>query len=217
MSAIIEKACQWAECVAGCPEHGYSQRDRWGPDYDCSSFVISAFKQAGVPLECTYTGNMKSDMLEKGFVMLPKNTELTRGDVLLNEKNHCAIYIGDGKIVHASIAENGTIYPDKVGDQTGGEILIREYYDYPWDCVMRFGGENVPLSKISGFPITREGDSGAHVAAIQAALNYHGFSVAVNGVYNAETESAVLSFQSARGIEVDGIVGNESASYIFLT
>ena len=37
-----EKAVTWAIRIANDPAHGYDQDNRWGPDYDCSSLVISA-------------------------------------------------------------------------------------------------------------------------------------------------------------------------------
>lgn len=40
------------------------------------------------------------------------------------------------KIAHASISEKGTINGIK-GDQTGGEVCTREWYDKGWDTVMR--------------------------------------------------------------------------------
>ena len=36
-----EKAVTWAIKIANDPAHGYDQDNRWGPDYDCSSLVIS--------------------------------------------------------------------------------------------------------------------------------------------------------------------------------
>ena len=42
--SIKDKAVQWVIGVAEDNSHGYDQSSRWGPDYDCSSFVISAFK-----------------------------------------------------------------------------------------------------------------------------------------------------------------------------
>ena len=64
-----EKAVTWAIEIANDPAHGYDQDNRWGPDYDCSSLVISAWQQAGVPVKtkgATYTGNMKSVFLSCG-------------------------------------------------------------------------------------------------------------------------------------------------------
>ena len=55
----IEKAVTWALAIANDNTHGYDQQYRWGPDYDCSSLIISAWQQAGVPVKtkgAAYTG-----------------------------------------------------------------------------------------------------------------------------------------------------------------
>ena len=139
---IPEKAVEWAVNIAKDDSHGYDQNNRWGTDYDCSSLVISAYKAAGVPLTCTFTGNMRSDMLMNGFVTvgIDKATGigLQPGDVLLNEAHHTAMYIGNGQIVQASINEHGTVTGGTPGDQTGSEIAIRSYYNFPWEMVLRY-------------------------------------------------------------------------------
>ena len=141
---IPEKAVQWAVNIANDNSHGYDQSSRWGPDYDCSSLVISAYKNAGVPLACTYTGNMRLDMLSKGFQIVthkPTSTSgLQPGDVLLNEANHTAMYIGGGMIVQASGNENGGATGGRTGDQTGREISTMSYYtpSYGWDYALRY-------------------------------------------------------------------------------
>jgi hypothetical protein len=65
---------------------------------------------------------------------------LKKGDVLLNEVHHTAIYLGGGRIVHASINEKGTTTGGRSGDQTGREITTRDYYvpAYGWDLVLRY-------------------------------------------------------------------------------
>jgi cell wall-associated NlpC family hydrolase len=65
---------------------------------------------------------------------------LKKGDVLLNEVHHTAIYLGGGRIVHASINEKGTTTGGRSGDQTGREITTRDYYvpSYGWDLVLRY-------------------------------------------------------------------------------
>ena len=140
---IPEKAVEWALKIADDNSHGYDQTGRWGPDYDCSSLVISAYKHAGVPLTCTYTGNMRSDMLNNGFapavnVNLKTGKGLKKGDVLLNEVHHTAMYIGDGKVVHAAGNEYGKATGGKTGDQTGKEIGVTAYFNFPWDTVLRY-------------------------------------------------------------------------------
>lgn len=144
-----EKAIQWMEQTARDNSHGYDQRYRWGEkgDYDCSSAVITAWQNAGVPVKtngATYTGNMKPVFLRCGFkditssVNLATGAGLQRGDVLLNTTHHTAMYCGNGKLVNASINEKGGAVGGVPGDQTGREFVIRSYYNYPWNCVLRY-------------------------------------------------------------------------------
>lgn len=145
----IEAAVSWMESIAKDPAHGYSQVYRWGPDYDCSSLEISGWERAGVPVRtkgATYTGNMLGVYKKNGFkditktINLKTGAGLKRGDVLLNTRHHTATYCGNGKLVQASINELGKTRGGKVGDQTGREIWIRSYYNYPWTNVLRFVG-----------------------------------------------------------------------------
>lgn len=140
---VAYNATQNALNIANDNSHGYDQNNRWGPNYDCSSLVITAYKKAGVPLTCTYTGNMLGDMLAHGFknvthlVNLATGGGLEVGDVLLNVLHHTAMYIGNGMIVHASGNEFGSATGGKSGDQTGGEICTRSYWNFPWNYVLR--------------------------------------------------------------------------------
>lgn len=146
--SIIEKAVNWIIGIANDNTHGYDQGSRWSPDYDCSSLVISAWKQAGVNLTCTYTGNMYANMVNKGFsditsqVNLATGSGLARGDVLLNVASHTAMYIGNGQICEATGNENGGITGGQTGDQTGREICINNYRNYPWNYVLRYVAED---------------------------------------------------------------------------
>lgn len=146
--SIIEKAVNWIIGIANDNTHGYDQGSRWSPDYDCSSLVISAWKQAGVNLTCTYTGNMYANMVNKGFsditsqVNLATGSGLACGDVLLNVSSHTAMYIGNGQICEATGNENGGITGGQTGDQTGREICINSYRNYPWNYVLRYVAED---------------------------------------------------------------------------
>lgn len=220
--SVIEKAIAWALDVANDPAHGYDQNNRWGPNYDCSSLVISAFKEAGLPLTATYTGNMRYDFLRNGFkdaselnvVEFNMGAGLRRGDVLLNEQKHTAIYLGDGTLVQASINEKGEITGGQSGDQTGKEIHIRTYYNYPWQYVLRYVGEENTSETDGGesnmLPTLKRGSSGMSVKALQTLLKFRGCSLpkyGVDGDFGVETETAVKVFQSAAKLTADGIVG----------
>ena len=132
-SSVISKAVSWALKIAKDNSHGYSQKVRWGPHYDCSSFVISAYRNAGLSINATYTGDMYSGFKNAGFadvtnaVNLSTGADLKKGDVLLNKAHHAALVRAKGgAIVHSSNAKNG--------------ICTRDYYNYPWDCVLRYKG-----------------------------------------------------------------------------
>ena len=107
----IDAAVETARAIAADSAHGYDQQNRWGPDFDCSSLVIHAWREAGVPLQCTYTGDMRGDMLRRGVADVTESigcesgAGLERGDVLLNCARHTALYIGGGRLVHASADE----------------------------------------------------------------------------------------------------------------
>lgn len=120
--------------------HGYDQTFRWGEkgDYDCSSLVITCLREAGLATGgATYTGNMRDSLTGLDFVWIENPTELQRGDILLNETYHTGIYLGGGLLANASGNENGEATGGEPGDQTGREIWVRPYYDYPWDGVLR--------------------------------------------------------------------------------
>lgn len=150
--AGIENAISWALKIAADDSHGYDQDNRWGnPDYDCSSFVISAFEQAGIKLKsagATYTGDMRDAALKTGFsdvtnsVNLSNGKGLKRGDILLRAGHHVALYLGDGQLVHASINEHNGITGGQPGDQNGREILTRGYYNHPWSSILRYTGKS---------------------------------------------------------------------------
>ena len=137
----VALALKWAADDA----HGYDQAQRWGPDYDCSSFLISVWETVGVRVKkagATYTGNMRAAFLRCGFAEVPLAGGLRAGDVLLNETRHTAMYVGDGRVVQASQNEQGGVTGGRTGDQTGREIYVTGYYVplYGWDCVLRYEG-----------------------------------------------------------------------------
>ena len=161
--SIAYDAAQNAIRIANDNSHGYDQGNRWGnPDYDCSALIIDLFKKQGVPLTCTYTGDMFGDMLAHGFKNVTNSINLNTwvglkvGDVLLNVANHAAIYVGDGKIVQASINEKGSVRGGQPGDQTGNEIAVKPYYNFPWNYVLRYSedGTSVAIPQTATTPVS---------------------------------------------------------------
>lgn len=231
---VIEQAVAWAIDIANDQSHGYSQEagQRWGPDYDCSSFVISAFQQAGVALReagASFTGNMRGPMIACGFVDvtyavgLDTGYGLEPGDVLLNYAAHTCIYIGGGRVANCRTNEG---HPQP-GDQSGNEIRIQPYWDGSpnrWNCVLRYKGTHIGSNVVSvpdthpdagGSPAAprytlKQGMRGDDVRDLQNLLQDAGYSVGragADGIYGSDTFRAVAAFQEDHGLEVDGIAG----------
>ena len=228
MSAT-EKAITQMEAWSADNSHGYDQANRWGPDYDCSSAVISAWELAGVPVKtngATYTGNMRGVLLRCGFedvtagVDLATGAGLQRGDVLLNIQHHTAMYCGNGMEVEASINENGGVTGGMTGDQTGREFLVRPYRNYPWDCVLRYtGGVSVSTpEKIKPtyyyavkLPLLKPGMEDNAVTTVQQLLAARGYYTGdFDGIFGELTKRAVMAYQADAGLETDGEVGGKT-------
>ncbi len=137
----VDQYVRWMIAMAEDDSRGYSQIWRWGErgDYDCSSLTISALRHAGYNTgAATYTGNMTEELTQHGWYSVGVNpANLQYGDVLLNDRHHAAVYICNGYLVQASSDENESWEGYIAGDQTGKEIYIKRYYNYPWTRYLR--------------------------------------------------------------------------------
>ena len=227
MNDIIKKALDWALETAKDNTHGYSQAVRWGPDYDCSSFIISAYENAGLKVKeagASYTGNMRDAFEKCGFGAYPRQpvSKLEPGDVLLNERHHAVMYIGNRKVVAARSSDG---FPQS-GDQSSREICIQDYYDWPdggWDCVLRYAPQvNSEQSTVNSegtvkceaaLPVLRKGDKGIAVKIMQELLISAGFNCGPDGAdgdFGPNTAGALKRFQSARELAADTVCGKET-------
>ena len=139
-NAQVEEAVKWMVQKANSGNISYSQVNRWGPtSYDCSSFVISAFRAAGFTINANTTYDMKSGFEAAGFVWHPATSSkrleasyLQRGDILLNIENHTQVYIGGNYDVNCGST------PARVKPHVA-------YYEYKnasyngWDGYLRYG------------------------------------------------------------------------------
>ena len=67
------------------------------------------------------------------------------------------------------------------------------------------------LLNLSPYPLLREGDRGAYVTFLQQLLESNLYPVGgIDGIFGSRTLSAVRNFQSANGLTVDGLVGNNT-------
>lgn len=226
----IQDAVNFAVGIAYDDSHGYSQDNRWDPDYDCSSLMIQSWENAGVPVKsngATYTGNMYDVFTRCGFTDVTNqvNTStgagLQYGDVLLNDVHHTAMYIGNNQIVHASINEKGSAHGGQSGDQTGREICVRSYYNYPWNHVLRFTDESMQPVQPNPEVIDWEAVKRFVIACGQQSANdFVGHDlIQVDGIVGPATcRMAIRVLQHAMnldynaGLEEDGLYGTKTSN-----
>ena len=132
-SQLIEKALQWCINIANdnSTSHLYSQADRNGPNYDCTSFISHGLMNAGLNLPYAFGGDsFNSDLCQYGFEELnyPGESGLQRGDILSNSQ-HVAFYLGGGQMVHA---RNSGVPADE-------QIAVTDFYD-DWNTILRYKG-----------------------------------------------------------------------------
>ena len=197
-NGIVKKALKWALDTANDDSVGY-QLGAWGPNYyDCSHFVITAYRKAGLSLSgASYTGDMYNAFIGEGFkdvtssVNLSTGEGLQPGDVLLNVVNHTEMYSGNGKMVGARTSH--AAFADQVQEHN--------YRNYPWDYVLRYesgsgedisGGEDasggekmtVDLSFYTG-----AADEGGNMSASGKTLKY---GMCASNVYSFGTKFKIV-------------------------
>ncbi len=215
--SIRSKAVAWMCDMAADPDHGYDQGDRWGPDYDCSSAVITAYELAGVPVKtngATYTGNMCDVFIACGFVDVTASVDLSTGaglkagDVVW-KSGHTEMVSGEGYLVGASINENGETTGGETGDQTGSEFRERAYYS-GWTRALRYPGSTTYGHFWSANRYLSQTEMEDNAAYIYRYLTAKGWSInAIAGLLgNMETESTINPgiWQTLKG-------GNTSGGY----
>jgi len=120
---------------------GYGQDTRWniydGGDADCSSLVIHTLQEAGFDTgDANSTHDLLPALAVRGWTLA--SPPLQPGDILLSPGSHVAVYVGGGMLAEANINENGDICNGVPGDQTGQETRVTEYYNHPWDYILRY-------------------------------------------------------------------------------
>lgn len=233
---IPDNACTIAENVATDQSHGYSQQNRWGPDFDCSSLVIFSYIRAGVPIDKTkvyYTGNMQG-LKYYGFVDVTAQVDLNtgkgmlRGDILYyhisGTNGHTAMFCGNGMIVHA----RGQSYGSAASGDQGTEIAVTNYTRSKWQYVLRYKGavtatapSTAPSTPSTAhttakLPEIQNGSVGAAVSVLQGILDLMGYvgkngsPLDIDGEFGANTAFALTNFQTAAGLTADGVCGSKT-------
>lgn len=180
---LVSKALGFARSQLGKPYRYGAVGPR---SYDCSGLTMAAYAAAAVSMPRVaadqYAAGPKvalSDVREGDLLFW--GSDVTKPSTIY----HTGIYVGDGRVLDAP--------------HTGTNVQVQPL----WSTDLM--PKAVRPSAALRLPV-RPGTTGPTVAALQAALNHHGFTLTVDGGDGASTTSAVKRWQRANGFRATGRV-----------
>ena len=103
----------------------------------------------------------------------------------------------------------GLVVDGIAGAKTGGALNASNTAPVP--DIDAGGGGQATAAAVTGSPELSLNSRGGIVSALQELLNTKGASLTVDGVFGHATHRAIVAFQRANGIGVDGVVGPNTA------
>ncbi len=217
--ARVESAVQWAIAAANDDSHGYTLNPaaRWGPDYDCGTFIVSAFMNGGGFSFSGFVGtkSMLQSFTNAGFTWIPASQlgitlnnvapdSLQRGDILLDMDRHTELYVGNG-MTAAAHSDRG--HPE-TGDQTGTEVSVAPYYNgvsgISWDGVLRYTGtgSSGTSAASNGSNSSANGSISGSSGSTQTSRTSLGSVRAYNKTYTGSSQSPTIAVYDVNGRRV---------------
>lgn len=178
--------------------------------YCCNPFVGAAWAHGGCvqkALKLCQDGSSWDYHKGKGYDVSslftklgkPKKSELKKGDVLCSN-SHVALYIGDGKIVHASGGDDNV----KGSKKWNNSIRVQELTDAKYKSFTRVYRYN---SRVDATNNIYFGEISKRVEHLQHYLVWYGYAITADGIFGEQTHIAVKDMQGKLGLTADGIVG----------
>lgn len=112
-------------------KHGYSQENRYGPDYDCSSSIMTSLRSGGkfdVPVKDVNTASMKKYLEKIGYKVVSNAEKPQKNDIKLRPATskrggHVVMFRSPTMVMEFSSSRG---HPEK-GDQTGTESWCHKW------------------------------------------------------------------------------------------
>jgi LysM repeat protein len=112
-------------------KHGYSQENRYGPDYDCSSSIMTSLRLGGkfdVPVKGVNTASMKKYLEKIGYKVVSNNEKPQKNDIKLRPATakrggHVVMFRSPTMVMEFSSSRG---HKEK-GDQTGNESWCHKW------------------------------------------------------------------------------------------
>lgn len=166
--------------------------------FDCRGFTHWCLLKAGIDITGGYVARQWSDKNwdAKGEIaFLPECVCC----VFTGDMGHTGLYVGGGRVLHCS---------GEVKDDT---LSSRDWQKWAIPKGLYTPEELAKLVKGAFTHMLKKGMKGEDVRTMQVYLNALGYNCGTaDGIFGNKTVEAVKAFQSAEGLTVDGIAGQQT-------
>lgn len=242
INSIIETAKSYLGTTEGSNNHkeiiDYYNRARYSDAYQmtmndpwCCAFVVAVFEQCGMRdiIPCYAACNQMVNVFTKWGRYYSRAVRSVRpGDIVFYDWNGDLVSDHVGIVVQNQFGQLSVIEGNKSDSVAYRTINSMDR------CIIGYGVPNYDASDgnngesridstshdldkeyIKTLPILQFGKNNVYVRILQVLLNYyHDAKLEVDGEYGAKTKSAVADYQMSHLLEVDGIVGTETWTYL---
>ncbi len=152
--------------------HGYSQENRYGPDYDCSSSIMTSLKMGGkfdVPIKGVNTASMKKYLEKIGYKVVSNGEKPQKNDIKLRPATskrggHVVMFRSSTMVMEFSSSRG---HKEK-GDQTGTESWCHKWNadrNDDFTYTLRYKAKKEPEKKSTSVKYTvKKGDTLSGIA-----------------------------------------------------
>ena len=242
INSIIETAKSYLGTTEGSNNHkeiiDYYNRARYSDAYQmtmndpwCCAFVVAVFEQCGMRdiIPCYAACNQMVNVFTRwGRYYSRAVRSVKPGDIVFYDWNGDLVSDHVGIVVQNQFGQLSVIEGNKSDSVAYRTINSMDR------CIIGYGVPNYDASDgsngesridstshdldkeyIKTLPILQFGKNNVYVRILQVLLNYyHDAKLEVDGEYGAKTKSAVADYQMSHLLEVDGIVGTETWTYL---
>lgn len=155
----------------------------------------------------TYKSGGLADVSEIGLLSLCTDISNDFNNIIPGEllylKGHCGVYIGNGEVIESTPTWEDGAQITKLSQRKWLKHGKLSFITYTGTCI---SCDQPYIAR----PTLRNGSRGLQVEYLQKDLNYLGASLDTDGIFGPLTKKALMDFQRANHIGIDGIYGPQS-------
>lgn len=197
----------------------------------CCAFVVAVFQMCGMEsiIPCYAACDQMISIFTKWNRYYSRSVRSVRkGDIVFYDWN------GDLSADHVGIVVQNQMGTLSVIEGNKSDSVSYRSIDSMDSCIIGYGVPNyegfsngtvkpkpgisaIDNEYLKSLPILQVGSKGVYVKIAQVLINYYGkTNLVIDGDYGPATKAAVAQYQTANGLEIDGVVGKETWTHLLV-